>query len=477
MSIKTYKSGTVSSKMTDGTCLDRFVGKITMDVVRTAIEKVSYMVVETDDEDSLLEQLNDESFKDSVIIETSVEQFSDLPEIKPEDISNAYVRERCCTLVEDIFTEVYDKLQRIFDTNGQNMSNDIESSGKKLKLLDCIKDSDRLQVYFQELSTSIVQNAFDKIIEASKHSEHVPYLASDKESDIEISIDTQEGSELNIEKKFDNIDKTNTSEIDSEHQNGFQNENLSVIQEPRSPVDSVLQDEDSIIESGQTKGGSTLESTAYFTMYQTAGDESNNGQSTIKDSFFSAKDETQAEQTAVDSTMFTTADDLKENPSVFLSFEKDLSQDATVMQSTPGGIDKSRFDIDTTLTSGPRQSTPLIDDKSYNHEITLTSEQYGGMNDTSPHQSTPSKIDETAEDSDILPGDLKHHVAEYERTIQELSGDESSFGEPSTPRTLSRQSSAFGNVTLEFDTDWEASMKGMEEKGKPEGIVRSTGTL
>ena len=464
--------------MADGTSLDKLLSKITADVVKTAIEKVSYMVVETDDEDFLLEQLNNESFKDSVI-ETSVEQFSDLPEIlKSEEVSNVYVREKCSTLVEDTIIEVYDKLRRIFDSNGENMSNDIESSNKKLKLLDCIKDSDRLQVYFQDLSASIVESAFDDIVKDCKHLENGPYLASDKESDIEISIDAQQGSELNIEKKFDDISKpNNTSEMNSEHENNFQNENQSVTQDSKPKVDSVVQNEDSNVDPGLTKGDRTLGSTANSTMYQTTEDDSYNVQSTIQDSFFSAKDEiTQAEQTTVDSTMFTTADDLKENSSIFLSFEKDSSQVSTVMQGTPGSINRSSSDIDATLTSGPRQSTPLIDDKSNNHEITLTSEHHGD-NNAGPLQSTPfkdeSKGDETilpaGEESHILPDNLKHHVTEYERTLQELSGDESSFGEPSTPRTLSRQSSAFGNVTLEFETDWEASMKGVEEKSKPEG--------
>jgi hypothetical protein len=453
--------------------LDRFLSKITADVVRAGIEKVSYTDVEIDDEDSLLGQLNDDLFKDSVI-ETSVMQFPDLPEIKTEDISNAYVRERCCILVEDTIIEVYDELRRIFDLNDQKMSNDTESSKKQLLVLDCIKDSDRLQAYFQNLSLSIIQNALEKIVEDSKHVE--PYLVSDIKSDIE--IDTQQGSESNIEKNLDNnIDNTARDlEINSQHENSFKIENPSMRE--NSQVDSVVQNEDSNLDSGQTgsTSGSLGFTTANSTMYQTTEHNGSfNGQSSNEDSFFSANNSTQGngEHTTADSAMFTTADDFKENSSIFLSF--DSPQDSTIiMESPPGRIDSS--DIDTTLTSGPRQSTPLVDDKDNNHETTLSSAeasnilpeglQHGG-NDAGPHQSTPLKDDNhetTLSSADILSGDLQHYVTEYERTLQELSGDESSFGDPSSPRTLSRQSSAFGNVTLEFDTDWEASMKGMQEE-------------
>jgi hypothetical protein len=475
--------------MAKDTGLDRFLSKITADVVRAAIENVSYMVIETDDEDSLLEQLTDESFKDSVI-ETSVVQFPDLTEIKSEEISNAYVHEKCSNLVEDTIVEVYDELRRIFDFNDQKMSNDIESSKKKLKLLDCIKDSDHLQAYFQELSLRIIQNAFDKIaVPETKHLEQEPYLAANKESDIEMNINIQ-GNEVNIEEKFgNNIDKYNTVhdfEINPEHKNSFKKENQSVIEDSNFQVDSIPQNEDFSIGSEQSKCGSTLASTANSTMYQTTGDESYNGQSTNQDSFFSARNETKGEHTTVDSTKFTTADEFKENSSVFLSFEKDLLQDSTVMQNTPGRIDRNSSDIDATLTCGPRQSTPLIDDKSNNYETTLPAakasnilpedSQHAG-NDAGPCQSTPLKEDHKttlppSEESDILPKDFQHHVTEYERALQELSADESSLGDPSSPRTLSRQSSAFGNVTLEFDTDWEASMKGMQES-KSEGTVKT----
>jgi hypothetical protein len=464
----------MKSNMTaNGSALDRFLSKITADVVRAGIEKVSYTDVEIDDEDSLLGQLNDDLFKDSVI-ETSVMQFPDLPEIKTEDISNAYVRERCCILVEDTIIEVYDELRRIFDLNDQKMSNDTESSKKQLLVLDCIKDSDRLQAYFQNLSLSIIQNALEKIVEDSKHVE--PYLVSDIKSDIE--IDTQQGSESNIEKNLDNnIDNTARDlEINSQHENSFKIENPSMRE--NSQVDSVVQNEDSNLDSGQTgsTSGSLGFTTANSTMYQTTEHNGSfNGQSSNEDSFFSANNSTQGngEHTTADSAMFTTADDFKENSSIFLSF--DSPQDSTIiMESPPGRIDSS--DIDTTLTSGPRQSTPLVDDKDNNHETTLSSAeasnilpeglQHGG-NDAGPHQSTPLKDDNhetTLSSADILSGDLQHYVTEYERTLQELSGDESSFGDPSSPRTLSRQSSAFGNVTLEFDTDWEASMKGMQEE-------------
>ena len=449
----------------DGSSLDKFLSKITSDVVRTALDKVSD-AVEIDDVESFLEPLNDESFKGS-LVETCSLHSEELTVIKTEDISNAYIHERCSKLIEDTFTEVYDELQRIFESNSQEMSNDIESSEKKLQLIECLKDSDRLQAYFHELSMSIIQNTLDKMTEKGKHME--PYLDDDMESDITTSI--KPGSESNTEQNFkDNIDKNDIDhnyEVSLEDENSFIAEN----QPTKDDSESFTGNKCVSIDSGRINSASTSGfTTANSTMYQTTEGEPYNGESMNQDSFFSAKNETDenSEHTTVDSTMFTTANDSQENSNTFSSFEKELPQDITMM--TPGRLLIS--DIDTTLTSGPRQSTPLVDEQSNSHEITLSSNEILPQ-DSQPEeshasllQSTPLKDREEESETSLL-SEASHvlaNVPERKRSIQEFSGDESSLGDPSSPRTISRQSSMFGNVTLEFETDWEASMKGMREE-------------
>ena len=451
-----------------GSGLDMYLSKITSDVVRAALDKVSD-TVEIEDVESFLEPLNNESFKDS-LVETCSLHSTELLQIKTEEISNAYVHERCSKLIEDTFTKVYDELKRIFNSDSQEMSDsqDIESSKKKLQLLECIKDSDQLQAYFQDLSMDIIQNSLNKIVKKSKHME--PYLGADMESDITMSVNTEQGSESNIQQNFsNNIDKYDTDhsyEVNREVENSFIAEN-----QPIKDCSNSLDDNKHFnIDSEQTNSASTSDfATANSTMYQTTEGECYNEESTNEDSFVSAKNEGNHEHATVDSAMFTTADDIKENSNTFMSFENELPQDATII--TPGRI--LNLDIDTTLTSGPRQSTPL-NDKSNSHETSLSSNEilpdnlqlrgnYSSRNQCTPVKDKPEETETTlsSEASNILP-----NVAEHERSLPDFSGDESSFGDPSSPRTLSRQSSAFGNVTLEFETDWEASMKGMQEEAE-----------
>ena len=465
-------------KILEGSSLDKFLIKVTGDVVRAALDKVSN-TIEMDDEESLLEPLNDETFKDTVIETCSVHS-NDLIEIKPEEISNVYVRERYDKLVEDTFTEIYDELLRIFDSNNQEMSNNITSLQKKLQLLDCIKDSEQLQKYFQDLSMGIIENAFDKIFkQESKHLKREPYLASDISNNMRHDI--EQGSEASI----DRLITEHNHEQCTKSNNSLTNENQLEEEVSNSQVDSTIQN-GSNIDPQQTKSRETLGSlgftTAYSTMYETTdeGESYNSGESKYQDSFFSAKNETEnGQSTRVDSTMFTTTDDFKENSSL----ETELPLESTVVtQSTPERMDRSHLDIDTTLTPVPRQSTPLINKISEKQETNLpysdTSEvlpNNSQIDSNNIHQNTVETDFETTLPSTILVDEHHHHV-EYEKTLQDFSGDESSFGDPSSPRTLSRQSSAFGNVTLEFETDWESSMKQVHGedgmKSKPEGAIK-----
>ena len=447
------------------TGLDMFLSKITTDVLKTALEKVSDQIVETDDEDVLLEHLNEEPFKESVLDASGI-HYPDLLEIKSdfEEISKAYINEKCSNLIDDAFMEVRNELRRIFDSNDQEMSSNMESNKKQLRILDRIKNSDRLQGYFQELSLTIIQNAFDKI-KTGDDGGSLGHEPSDMETDI--GNNPQEGSRLSVDENFtDDIGKAQCVDaaINHSHEHHFSDENDSLNEKPSGIEDSGFQVgqenkvpkvdlEQSVSPLGTCSLGFT---TADSVMFQTSeGEENYNGQSSNQDSFFSANNGTASSQgngehTTIDSALFTTAEGFEESSSegTFISFEKELPQDVkTVMHSTLGELtEASLSDIDMTLT-GPCQSTP-VNDRSAGHDTSLP----------------------PTEASNILPEDSQviqnggHEVTDYETTLQELSGDESSFGDFSSPRTLSRQSSAFGNVTLEFDTDWEASMKGVQDE-------------
>lgn len=440
----------------NGTSLDKFLSQVTSDVVTSAIEKIADQPLEIMyDEESLLECLSEESFKDSVI-ETSSIHYHDLPEITSDEITSAYLRERCSKLVEVTLNDVYDELQQIFDSEGQEMTKDNGVSQKKLHSLDCIKNSDNVPDYFQDLSLSIIRNVYEKCKMADgKHLESDPFLACDMENDIEnISTDTQQGSDQSIVKQnvSNNIEKCNLPHGRiSMDENYLERENGK---------------KDSNIESRRlnNSSGHSGFTTADYTMYKSSS------------SFLTTDDETQENgSTTVDSEMFTTADDFKEKSSKSsgLQFDKELLFENTVIEGTP-----ERF-VDTTITSGPRQSTPVVNDMSHDLDISLrTTETSNIIPEDSEYgsngagQSTPLKDESKGRDTNLPKNG--HHIAEYQRTLQEMSGDESSLGDPSSPRTLSRQSSAFGNVTLEFESDWEASMKGLQDearmKSKPEGI-------
>ncbi|XP_028402337.1 protein prune homolog 2-like [Dendronephthya gigantea] len=432
----------------NGISLDKFLSQVTTNVVRTAIEKIADQTLEIMyDEESLLECLNEESFKDSVI-ETSSIHYHDLPEIASDEITSVYLQERCSKLVEVTLNDVYDELQQIFDLEGQEMIKDNGVSQKKIHSLDCIKNSDGVSNYFQDLSLSIIRNAYEKCGMADgKHLQNDPFLVCDMENDIEnIGIDTQQGNDQSIvEQSISNsIDKCNLPDG-----RGTADENY---------LETVVGKKDS--NSTESFSGFT---TANSTMYKSS------------NSFLMTNNETQENgTTTIDSEMFTTADDFQEqsNESSGLHFDKEFLQETTVMQSTP-----ERF-VDTTITPGPRQSTPVANDMSHDLDISLPTTETSNIipedlkygSNSGAGQQKPLQ-DQSMEHDTNLPKD-GHHIAEYVRTLQEISGDESSLGDPSSPRTLSRQSSAFGNVTLEFDTDWEASMKGLQDetrmKSKPE---------
>lgn len=200
--------------------------------------------------------------------------------------------------------------------------------------------------------------------------------------------------------------------------------------------------------------------------------ENSNGQSCTNQEFFiRVTNETPVvdDHMALDSGKLKKYGDFKEDSSVLLSFEKDLPDDSTmVMQSSPGKSDSNCVDFD------PSQSTPLVNAAAINacetslpfvasSDICSNSSQQEGSHVASkermPLKDSPR---DNLQQKDVICTDMSHNETECEGTLKELSGDESSLSDPSSPRTLSRQSSAFGNVTLEFD--WETSMKGMLEE-------------
>ena len=433
-----------------GLSFEQFLNEVTANVMRCALEQVVASCsenLETEDEDVLLEQLNRDIDQDSLLngLTTGHVNLTAM-KLDLQEMHRDAIYAKCCEITEDILSDVCTEVNRILQSSDSEMADDIKSSRRKRELIHCIKNSDRIQNFFQDISVSIIQSVLEQMRINDDHAHKTENLV-DMESDI---------GHNNISKRTGN----NTHVI---FQNGHQNMASSATWRDSDapfvmsvPQDNSLSKDDELVEQD-----SMMDQLSFYSV------QNENSLSNIK-----GTDSSATRFMTADSVMFTTADeeairqsyDEESSQERFISFQNESSiglkmeSMATRMQDEEGQSILEQTLCET--IEGPRQSTPLSQSKDEDllgyPQIVFTTENSNILSD----------------DSQVISDNESEVLNKSEREVL-TDDDESSIEDPSSSRTISRQSSAFGNVTLEFDTEWEPGMKGFQQEnvlnkeGKP----------
>ena len=428
--------------------LDKFLNEITSTVLKCAIEKVGEYLdegvdIDIKDENVLVGQLNQDIVQDPVLNDV-VAAHQCYSELKSdlEEFGRDAVYAKCCKLIEDSFAEAYAEVNWILELNETRVTADIASLRKKRQLLHCIKNSDYLQNFFHNISVNIIQDVLDKInINSQGFPEDKPSINSVLASDIVYNINENQGNDIAVvacPKDYQNMAAVTTAQ---DYSAPF---NISAAQNNGSLSKNGLDAEDSTVEmsfySIKNESKSTDENSSGDTRFITA-----------------------------DSLTFTTADEemgkdqSSQDESAHVGHgnerlaHKSVRPDNTECSSTIRiQCEEDNLKVDKTLTdivAEPRQSTPV--------------EREDDLQDD-PHHLL------TAEDSTIALSDDSQRIINGEskslnksdHELQELTDDESSIGAPCSPTTVSQLSSTFGNVTLEYDSEWEPGIQHFKEENK-----------
>lgn len=376
--------------MANDSSLDLFLQEITTDIITSAIEKVSELVLNEMeiDENFLLQPLDSSASKIS-----NVEAGNSLISHSKE-MNNISTKQMCSTFVDETLCKVYDEI-----VLNQSTSCDISATQQKMQSLERAAISFELAEYIQKLTQSIIDETYNKVIENYKMSQ-------------------------------------------------FESNSLCLSTE--KDESSVLQSEKSVIDARYLSPNICTENgSSYVTAFETI-------EESYEDTFVSAQSKTTdganstGELNKIISLEKNTGDKYMENT---IDSVSKLPQ-----QSTPVNANESVSNIfERFPTSEEKMKVEAVDEGWEQLVIPVTEEEQKHLGTSVAQEGwgylgTP--ITEQGKESYEMP---------FDDYIEE---EESSFGEPSSPRTLSRQSSTFGNVTLEFDSEWEVNMKGMEQEIK-----------
>lgn len=430
-----------------GLSFEQFLNEVTANVMRCALDQVVASCtedLETEDEDALVEHLSQDIDQDSLLNSVTTGH-ANLAAMKLdlEEMHHDAIYAKCCEITKDIISDVCTEVNRILQSSDNEMADDIEASRRKGQLIHCIKNSNRIQNFFQDISVSIIQSALEEMRINDDHCHKTESLAN-TESDIGHSINKTTGNSRNVI-----------------FQNGHQKmASLPTWQDSDAPfVGPVPQHNSSSKDDELVEQESTMDELSFYSVPD------ENSLSNIKSTNSSATGFMTA-----DSAMYITADegtqqsyDEESSQERFISFQNESStglkmeihdvRESVATRMPDKDLDQSLSEQTLCETIvGPRQSTPLFQ----GNDIDILGDPHIG--------STTENLNILPDDFQVISDNESEVLNKSEQELQVLTDDESSIGDHSSPRTLSRQSSAFGNVTLEFDTEWEPGMKGFQQE-------------